>query len=130
MINWFSVKVIAAATTALIYYIFYGKLNLMYLCSSYSIASYTSSIISNILARHSVLTDYRKNALNLIFGPYLMNIKKLSYDDAFNIIEQLVNRCDSIKKLDSNFNYRIKYVLENLKEWLFVDAVRNAKRKE
>jgi len=25
-----------------------------------------------------------------------------------------LNRCDAIKRLDSNFNYRIKYVLEKL----------------
>jgi ABC-type oligopeptide transport system substrate-binding subunit len=42
-----------------------------------------------------------------------MNIKKLSYDDAFYIIKDWLNRYDSTKKLDSNFNYRIKYALEN-----------------
>jgi len=59
------------------------------------------------------IEDYRKNALSLILAPYLINVKKLSYDDAFNIIKDWLNRCDSIKRLDSNFNYRIKYALEN-----------------
>jgi hypothetical protein len=59
------------------------------------------------------IEDYRKNAIGLILAPYLINIKKLTYDDAFNIIKDWLNKCDSIKRLDSNFNYRIKYALEN-----------------
>jgi hypothetical protein len=59
------------------------------------------------------IEDYRKNAISLILIPYLINVKKLPYDDAFNIIEQWVNKCYSIKRLDSNFNYLIKYALEN-----------------
>ena len=38
------------------------------------------------------IDDYRKNAVALILAPYLVNIKKLSYDDAFSIItEWLIN---------------------------------------
>jgi hypothetical protein len=59
------------------------------------------------------IADYRKNTLSLILGPYLINVKKLSYEDAFNIIKDWLNRCNSIKRLDSNFDYRIKYALEN-----------------
>jgi hypothetical protein len=59
------------------------------------------------------IEDYRKNAISLILAPYLINVKKLPYDDAFNIIDQWVNKSDSIKRLDSNFNYLIKYALEN-----------------
>jgi Primase X len=59
------------------------------------------------------IPDYRKNAISLILAPYLINVKKLTYDDAFNIIKDWLNKCDSIKRLDSNFNYRIKYALEN-----------------
>ena len=59
------------------------------------------------------IEDYRKNAISLILAPYLINVKKLSYDDAFNMITDWLNKCDLIKRLDSNFNYRIKYALEN-----------------
>jgi Primase X len=59
------------------------------------------------------ISDYRKNAVSLILGPYLINVKKLTYDNAFNIIKDWLNKCDSIKRLDSNFSYRIKYALEN-----------------
>jgi hypothetical protein len=59
------------------------------------------------------IPDYRKNTLSLILAPYMINVKKLSYDDAFDVIADWLNRCNSIKRLDSNFNYRIKYALEN-----------------
>ena len=65
------------------------------------------------LLLETLIEDYRKNAVSLILGPYLINVKKLSYDDAFNIIKDWLNRCDSIKRLDSNFSYRIKYALES-----------------
>jgi Primase X len=32
------------------------------------------------------IDDYRKNAVSLILVPYLINIRKLSYDDALNAI--------------------------------------------
>lgn len=32
------------------------------------------------------IDDYKKNAVSLILAPYLINIKKLSYDGALNII--------------------------------------------
>jgi Primase X len=32
------------------------------------------------------IDDYRKNAVNLILAPYLINVKKLSYDTALTII--------------------------------------------
>lgn len=59
------------------------------------------------------ISDYRKNAINLILAPYLINIKKLPYTDAFNIIKDWLNKCDSLRRLDSNFNYRLKSALED-----------------
>ncbi len=58
--------------------------------------------------------DYRKNAVALILAPYLLNIKKLSYDDAFSIINEWLNKCSSVRPLDSNFNFRIKYDLNKV----------------
>jgi hypothetical protein len=34
----------------------------------------------------TTIDDYRKNAVNLILAPYLINVRKLSYDAALNII--------------------------------------------
>jgi hypothetical protein len=59
------------------------------------------------------ILEYRKNAISLILAPYLANIKRLPYSDAFNIIVDWLNKCDSFRRLDSNFNYRLKSALED-----------------
>jgi hypothetical protein len=33
------------------------------------------------------IEDYRKNAISLILAPYLINIRKIPYDDAFTILK-------------------------------------------
>ena len=57
------------------------------------------------------LSDFRKNAINLILAPYLVNIKKLSYQESFNILIEWLKRCDSIRKLDFNPISLAKYAL-------------------
>ena len=37
--------------------------------------------------------DYRKYALRLIVAPYLTNIKRLSYDEAFTVVKQWLDLC-------------------------------------
>jgi hypothetical protein len=62
------------------------------------------------------IEDYRKYVVSLILAPYLINIKSLSYQEAFSIIKEwLLNKCNSVRKLDcsSDFNYRIRYALDN-----------------
>jgi hypothetical protein len=60
------------------------------------------------------ISDYRKNAISLILAPYLINIKKLPYANAFNIIKDWLNKCNTLRRLDSNFNYRTKSALEDV----------------
>ena len=48
------------------------------------------------------ISDFRKNVINLILAPYLVNIKNLSYQESFNILIEWLKRCDSIRKLDFN----------------------------
>jgi len=48
------------------------------------------------------ISDFRKNAINLILAPYLVNIKILSYKESYNILIEWLKRCDSIRKLDFN----------------------------
>jgi len=55
--------------------------------------------------------DYRKNAIGLILSPYLINIKKLSYNDASQLIKNWLSNCNELRYLDENFDYRIKYSL-------------------
>jgi hypothetical protein len=49
--------------------------------------------------------DYRKNAVNLILAPYLINIRKLSYENALNIIDNWLTECGKLRQLDQDFNY-------------------------
>jgi hypothetical protein len=58
------------------------------------------------------IEDYRKNAVSLILAPYLINIRKMSVIDTFSIIEEWLNKCASLRALDSNFTYRVKYALD------------------
>ena len=57
------------------------------------------------------ISDFRKNATNLILAPYLIYIKKLSYQQSFDILTDWLQKCNSFKKLDFNPNYLIKHAL-------------------
>ena len=57
------------------------------------------------------LADFRKNATNLITAPYLVNIKKLSYQQSFDILIDWLQKCNSIKNLDFKPDYLVKYAL-------------------
>jgi hypothetical protein len=59
------------------------------------------------------IDDYRKTAVSLILAPYLINIKKLSYEDALNIINSWLSKCGKLRRLDQNFNYMVRYALKN-----------------
>jgi hypothetical protein len=53
--------------------------------------------------------------VNLILAPYLINIKKMSYAESYQIIKGWLDKCHSLQKLDnySNFiNYRINFALK------------------
>jgi hypothetical protein len=57
----------------------------------------------------------RKNTVALILAPYLINIKKLSYTESYNIIKGWLDKCNSLRRLDSDFSFRIKHVLDAIK---------------
>ncbi|MGI0051132.1 MAG: DNA primase noncatalytic subunit PriX, partial [Nitrososphaeraceae archaeon] len=57
------------------------------------------------------ISDFRKNATNLILAPYLVNIKKLSYQQSFDILTDWLQKCNSFNKLDFNPDYLVKYAL-------------------
>jgi Primase X len=56
--------------------------------------------------------DYRKNAINLILAPYLLNVRKLSYETALNIINSWLSKCGKLRQLDQNFDYTVRYALK------------------
>ena len=53
------------------------------------------------------ISDHRKYALWRIVAPYLINIRKLSQEDAVGIIREWLNKCDKLKPL-VGVNDRIK----------------------
>ncbi len=58
--------------------------------------------------------DYRKIIVDLILAPYLINIKKLSYQESYQIIRKWLDKCDTLKELDRSckFDSRIAYALK------------------
>jgi hypothetical protein len=61
----------------------------------------------------SPIEDYRKLVIDLILSPYLINVKKLSFEESYKIIKDWLDKCNDIKKLDNyrNFEYRISCAL-------------------
>ncbi len=60
--------------------------------------------------------DCRKLIVDLILAPYLINIKKLSYEKSYQIIKEWLDKCNSFERVDNyrNFvNYRIHLALKS-----------------
>ena len=53
------------------------------------------------------LSDHRKLIVGLVLVPYLIVIKKLSYDQSYKIINEWLQKCDSVQKLDFDPKYLI-----------------------
>jgi Primase X len=79
--------------------------------SNYASRGSTIPWIEKLL--YTQIDDYRKNAASLIIAPYLINIRKLSYDAALNIINNWLSKCGKLRQLDQNFDYMIRYALKN-----------------
>jgi hypothetical protein len=45
------------------------------------------------------LEDYRKNAVSLLLAPYLMNIRKISPDQANQSLIEWLERCNAVRRL-------------------------------
>ncbi|HEX5186903.1 MAG TPA: hypothetical protein VFV86_08440 [Nitrososphaeraceae archaeon] len=60
------------------------------------------------------MEDHRKTILWKILCPYLINIRKLSYEESFQILKEWLNKCDSLRKLDFNPNRKIKDDLKHV----------------
>jgi non-catalytic primase subunit PriX-like protein len=54
------------------------------------------------------IDDYRKNAVGLILAPYLVNIKNLSFDNAFDAIENWLDKCNKLQNLAPNLPYKTR----------------------
>ena len=61
------------------------------------------------------IEDGRKYALWKILCPYLVNIKKLEYEESFEILKKWLENCNTLRKLDFNPDTEIKSKLSNVK---------------
>jgi len=57
------------------------------------------------------IDDYRKNAIALVLSPYLINIRKKSYNESFLILKSWLTKCDASSKLVGDFDHILKYSL-------------------
>ena len=65
------------------------------------------------------IEDDRKFVVWRILAPYLLNVRKLSYDEAFNIIKDWLSRCDKLRRLDFNTNLKIKEGIKGAQKGYF-----------
>lgn len=63
------------------------------------------------------IEDYRKIVLWKILCPYLVNIIKLSPYDSFQILNDWLKKCNSLRKLDFNPNQKIKDNLKHVRSF-------------
>jgi hypothetical protein len=62
----------------------------------------------------SGIEDGRKDLIFWVLAPYLITIKKLDHDKAYSILEQWLEKCDDMRRLEpgwSSFRYRIRHCL-------------------
>jgi hypothetical protein len=53
------------------------------------------------------VADHRKYCIWRILAPYLLNIRKLPEQEAFNVIREWLNRCSELQRLQFSINQRI-----------------------
>jgi hypothetical protein len=60
------------------------------------------------------IVDHRKYCLWRILCPYLLNIKKLSYEDTSLILKGWLEKCSLVRKLDFSINNELRNRLKNV----------------
>src|SRR5688500_397313 len=64
------------------------------------------------------LEDQRKYCLWHILCPYLINVKKFSYEESFSVLKDWLEKCNQVQKInfsiDSELRNRLKYVQQYL----------------
>lgn len=63
------------------------------------------------------IEDSRKYCLWRILCPYLVNVKKLSFDEAIIILKKWLNECDKKRRLNFKPTSQINTNLRNAREW-------------
>lgn len=63
------------------------------------------------------IEDGRKYALWKILCPYLVNVKKLQYEQSYVILNTWLKKCNNLRRLDFNSDTEIKAKLKNVKHF-------------
>jgi hypothetical protein len=58
------------------------------------------------------LSDHRKYCIWRILSPYLLNVKKLSNEDAYSLMKNWLDKCDKLQALNFNSKAKIRGGLE------------------
>lgn len=58
------------------------------------------------------IEDGRELVIGIIFSPYLMNVRQLSHDYAYQIIMEWLDKCNSLRPLQGNYKNIVKYHLK------------------
>ena len=53
------------------------------------------------------LSDFRKYCIWRILAPYLLNIRKVSEKESYDIIANWLDQCSNLRRLDFNYNQKI-----------------------
>ncbi len=61
------------------------------------------------------IEDYRKDCLWRIIGPYLLNVRNLSESEAAKIMEEWLDKCDRVRKLDFESRSKIYSIIKGNK---------------
>jgi hypothetical protein len=56
--------------------------------------------------------EYRKRAIDLIFVPYFVLVKKLANEETIQKITEWLDKCNSIRNIDFNAEYKINYQIK------------------
>jgi hypothetical protein len=58
-------------------------------------------------AAQTPIEDYRKSAIALILVPYLCNVKKMPVDEAYRIVIEWLECCNTLRRLDFRPKQRV-----------------------
>jgi hypothetical protein len=69
------------------------------------------------------IEDGRKYTLWKILCPYLVNVKKLEYEQSFKILNTWLEKCNTLRELDFNPDTEIKSKLRYVKHYNLISLL-------
>ena len=60
---------------------------------------------------------FRRYCLYKILVPYLINVKKISYDKCFDILNEWLKKCNSLSEVTFNIESELKTRLKGVKDY-------------